>query len=200
MSARHKLGLTDEKILLFVGRVDPLKGIDQLLKAMPLMKNHDGLRLIIIGGDERSEAEVEKLQKLSEELHIQDSVTFQGLIKQDQLPYFYSAADVCVVPSYYESFGLVPLESLACGTPLVATDVGDLKNIIRQGETGYVIADNAPGNIATSIASLLSKPPRDTESTLAIRASVSRFNWANIAEDVVRELQMALDRWLVPVA
>jgi len=200
MSARHKLGLTDEIILLFVGRVDPLKGIDQLLKAMPLMKNHDGLRLIIIGGDERSEAEVEKLQKLSQELHIQGSVTFQGLIKQDRLPYFYSAADVCVVPSYYESFGLVPLESLACGTPVVATDVGDLKNIIRQGETGYVIADNAPGNIAASIASILSKPPRDTESTLAIRASVSRFNWANIAEDVVRELRMALDRWPVPVA
>jgi D-inositol-3-phosphate glycosyltransferase len=200
ISARHKLGLTDEIILLFVGRVDPLKGIDQLLKTMPLMKNHDGMRLIIIGGDERSEAEVEKLQKLSEELNIQSSVTFQGLIKQDRLPYFYSAADVCVVPSYYESFGLVPLESLACGTPVVATDVGDLKNIIRQGETGYVIADNAPGNIAASIASILSKPPRDTESTLVIRASVSRFNWANIAEDVVRELRMALERWLVPVA
>jgi D-inositol-3-phosphate glycosyltransferase len=199
-AARKKLGLSNARVLLFVGRIDPLKGVDRLLKAMPYLKGFEGLKLIVIGGDEYSRAEVEKLQKLSEELNIQDSITFQGLIKQDQLPYFYNAADVCVVPSYYESFGLVPLESLACGTPVVATDVGDLKNIIRQGETGYVIGDNAPGNLAESITSLLSRPPRDAESTLAIRASVSRFNWANIAEDVVRELQMVLDRWMVPVA
>ena len=59
------------------------------------------------------------------------------MVRHDQLPYYYSAADVCIVPSYYESFGLVALEALACGTPIVATDVGDLKNIIRQEETGY---------------------------------------------------------------
>jgi D-inositol-3-phosphate glycosyltransferase len=199
-ASRKKLGLTDEKVLLFVGRIDPLKGIDRLLKAIPLLKNYDGLRLIVIGGDERSRAEVENLHRLSGELGIQDSVTFQGLIKQDQLPHFYSAADVCIVPSYYESFGLVPLESLACGTPVAATDVGDLKNIIRQGETGYVIADNDPANIAMSISSLLAKPPRDVESTLAIRASVSRFSWVNIADDIARELEIVLDRWLVPVA
>jgi D-inositol-3-phosphate glycosyltransferase len=198
--ARQKLGLVDDKILLFVGRIDPLKGVDQLLKAMPYLNSFKGLRLIIIGGDEYSRAEVEKLQTLSAELNIQDSVTFRGLIKQEQLPYFYSAADVCVVPSYYESFGLVPLESLACGTPVVATDVGDLKNIIRQGETGYVVADNDPVNLADSIASLLSRPPRDKESTLAIRASVSRFDWSNIAEKVAGELRTALDRCMAPVA
>jgi D-inositol-3-phosphate glycosyltransferase len=199
-NARQKLGLGDDKILLFVGRIDPLKGVDQLLKAMPYLKSFKGLRLIIVGGDEYSRAEVEKLQKLSAELDIQDAVTFQGLIKQEQLPYFYSAADVCIVPSYYESFGLVPLEALACGTPVVATDVGDLKNIIRQGETGYVVADNGPVNLADRIASLLFRPPRDMESTLAIRASVSRFDWSNIAEKVAGELRMVLDRWMVPVA
>jgi D-inositol-3-phosphate glycosyltransferase len=198
-NARKKLGLSDDKILLFVGRIDPLKGVDQLLKAVPYLDNFTRLKLIVIGGDEYSRAEVEKLQKLSAELNIQDSVTFQGLIKQDELPYFYSAADVCVVPSYYESFGLVPLESLACGTPVVATDVGDLKNIIRQGETGYVVADNAPINLAKNIASLLSRPPRDMESILAIRASVSRFDWSNIAEKVAGELHAVLDRWMVPV-
>jgi D-inositol-3-phosphate glycosyltransferase len=198
--ARKKLGLSDDKILLFVGRIDPLKGVDQLLKVMPYLNSFKGLRLIIIGGDEYSRVEVEKLQTLSAELNIIDAVTFQGLIKQEQLPYFYSAANVCVVPSYYESFCLVPLESLACGTPVVATDVGDLKNIIRQGETGYVVADNAPVNLAQTIASLLSRPPLDMESTLAIRASVSRFDWSNIAEKVVGELRMVLDRWMAPVA
>ncbi|MFC2022384.1 glycosyltransferase, partial [Chloroflexota bacterium] len=141
--AKQQLGFVDDKIILFVGRIEPLKGIDQLLKAMPYLQNTQGTRLVIIGGDENSQYEMERLQGLSHNLHIQDSVTFLGLVKHERLPYFYSAADVCVVPSYYESFGLVALESLACGTPVVTTDVGDLKSIIRQGETGYVVTDNA---------------------------------------------------------
>ncbi|GAI70814.1 unnamed protein product, partial [marine sediment metagenome] len=88
-----------------------------------------------IGGGEHSQREMEKLQELAGNLNIQDSVAFLGLIKHEQLPYFYSAADACVVPSYYESFGLAALESLACGTPVVATDVGNLKSVIRRGET-----------------------------------------------------------------
>jgi D-inositol-3-phosphate glycosyltransferase len=200
IAARQKLGLTDEKILLFVGRIDPLKGIDQLLKTMPRLKNSDGIRLIVVGGDENSRAELEGLEKLSVELNIQDSVTFQGLVKQDQLPYYYNAADVCVVPSYYESFGLVALESLACGTPVIAADVGDLRNIIRQGETGYVVADNSPEKLAASIQAILSGPQRDIESVLSIRASVSRFDWSKIAEKVAGEMQMARDSWLAPVA
>jgi D-inositol-3-phosphate glycosyltransferase len=199
MSARQKLGLSDGKILLFVGRIDPLKGIDQLLKTIPLLKNHNGLRLIVIGGDENSREEVGKLEKLSDRLVIRNRVTFQGLIKQDQLSYFYSAADVCVVPSYYESFGLVPLESLACGTPIVATDVGDLKNIIRQGETGYIVPDNSPDKLAAGIALVLSRPQRDTESVLSIRASVSAWDWSNVAEQIAGEMQMVVDGQFAPV-
>jgi D-inositol-3-phosphate glycosyltransferase len=198
-AARNKLGLTDEKILLFVGRIDPLKGIEQLIKTVPLLKKNGGLRLIVVGGDENSRAELEGLQKLSAELNIGDSVTFQGMVKQDQLPYYYSAADVCVVPSYYESFGLVALESLACGTPVVAADVGDLRNIIRQGETGYVVADNSPVKLAESISSLFSRPQPDMESVLSIRASVSRFDWSKIAEKVAGEMRMVLDGRLAPV-
>jgi D-inositol-3-phosphate glycosyltransferase len=200
LSARRSLGLKDEKTLLFVGRIDPLKGISQLLKTIPLLKNPETSRLVVIGGDENSKAEVEGLKKLAAGLGIGDRVTFQGLIKQDRLPYYYSAADVCVVPSYYESFGLVPLESLACGTPVVATDVGDLKNIIRQGETGCIVADNSPEKLAANIDSILARPERDMETSLAIRASVSRFDWSNIAEEVALEMQTVLDKWLAPVA
>ncbi len=200
VAARQKLGLPDRKTLLFVGRIDPLKGIDRLLKAMPYLQRFEGLRLVIIGGDEYSRNEVEKLQRLSRELKVQDSVTFQGLIKQEQLPYFYSAADVCVVPSYYESFGLVALESLACGTPVVATDVGEMRNIIRPGETGYVVPENTPQELAAKIAWLLSGPPRDTGSVLSIRASVSRFDWANIAGAVIREMHTVLDSRMTAVA
>lgn len=198
--ARHKLALSDDKILLFVGRIDPLKGVEQLLRAIPHLQSIRGLRLVVIGGDEDSQHEIERLQKLSSELNIRDSVTFRGLIKHDELPSFYSAADACVIPSYYESFGLVALESLACGTPVVTTDVGDLKSIIRQGETGYVVTDNAPQNLANKIDSLLSRPNYDSESALSIRSSVSRYSWTNIAEAVTRELHMALANQITPVA
>ncbi len=198
--AKRQVGFVDNKIILFVGRIEPLKGIDQLLKAMPYLQNIQGLRLVIIGGDENSQYEIERLQRVSSDLHIQDSVTFLGLIKHEQLPCFYSTADACVIPSYYESFGLVALESLACGTPVVATDVGDLKSIIRQGETGYVVIDNTPRRLANRIALLLSKPNYDTRSALSIRASVSRFSWQNIAEAVTNECRLVLANYLAPVA
>lgn len=197
--AKRQLGLADDKIILFVGRIEPLKGVEQLLKAMPYLQNIQGLRLVIIGGDEYNQQEIEKLQKLSRELHIQDSITFRGLIKHEQLPYFYSAADACVVPSYYESFGLVALESLACGTPVLATDIGDLKSIIRQGETGYVVADNTPQHLADKIALLLSRAP-DMKSALKTRTSVSGFDWSNIAEAVIRELRQVMANQLAPIA
>jgi D-inositol-3-phosphate glycosyltransferase len=199
-AARQKLGLDDGKILLFVGRIDPLKGVDQLIRAVPYLSHIKGLRLIIIGGDEYSRAEVEKLRKLADALKIEDRITFQGIVKQERLPYFYSAADVCVVPSYYESFGLVALESLACGTPVVATDVGDLRNIIRPGETGYVVAGNTPPGLAAGIAPLLSGPPRDMETALAIRESVNGFSWVSIAGRIIEELRLVLDRHAAPVA
>ena len=197
--ARQQLGLVNEKIILFVGRIEPLKGVGQLLNAIPYLQNSQQTRLVIVGGDESSQHEVEKLQELSHDLDIQDQVIFAGMKKQEEMPYFYSAADVCVVPSYYESFGLVALESLACGTPVVATDVGDLKNIIRQGETGFVITDNEPGNLAQKIALILSRPNMDTESILAIRASVSRYGWSNIAEAIVRECRLVLDGYFAAV-
>jgi D-inositol-3-phosphate glycosyltransferase len=197
---RLQLGLGDEKIMLFVGRIDPLKGIDRLLEAIPLLKDHDNARLIVIGGDSGSKTEIDRLQQYAVKLGIGDRVSFPGLVKQDVLPYYYSAADVCVMPSYYESFGLVPLESLACGAPVVATDVGDLKNIIRQGETGYVIPDNAPEKIARAISQVLSHPVIDMESALAVRASVSRFSWASIASQVAAEMQSVTEKWLAPVA
>jgi len=199
-AARQQLGFADDKIILFVGRIEPLKGAEQLLKAMPYLQNGQVPRLVIIGGDENSQYEMERLQELSRELNIEDSVNFLGLIKQERLPYFYNAADACVIPSYYESFGLVALESLACGTPVVATDVGDFKSIIRPGETGYVVADNEPPHLADKIALLLSRPGSDTESALSIRASVSRFGWPNITEEITREFRLVLDNYLAPVA
>ena len=199
-NARQRLGFGDGKIILFVGRIDPLKGVDKLIRAIPYLQNILGLRLMIIGGGEHSQREIEQLRKLVRNLNIQDSIAFVGLIKHGQLPYFYSAADACVIPSYCESFGLVALESLACGTPVVATDVGGFRSIIRQGETGYVVADNAPHHLADKIALLLSRPSTAIESALSIRASVSRFSWSNIAEAIIRECQLVLTKYLAPIS
>lgn len=198
--ARQYLGLGNGKIILFVGRIDPLKGIDKLIKALPYIRNIQGLKLLVIGGGENSQREIEQLQKLACTLKIQNSVAFLGLVKHEQLPYFYSAADVCVVPSYYESFGLVALESLACGTPVVATDVGDFRSIIQEGETGYVVRDNAPHRLADKIALLLSRPSTDKSAILSIRVSVTRFGWSNIARAIIREFHDILDNYCVPVS
>ena len=122
IAARKQLGFAqDETVVLFVGRFAPLKGIDRLLEAMAHLKHHQRLRLVIVGGDGNNAPESQRLQGLSRGLSIQDSVTFVGRIEQSMLPPYYSAADVLVVPSHYESFGLVALESLASGTPVVAT-------------------------------------------------------------------------------
>ncbi|MCJ7743709.1 MAG: glycosyltransferase [Dehalococcoidales bacterium] len=198
--ARQELGWRDDRIVLFVGRIDPLKGIDRLLEAVACLPDTRGLRLIIVGGDGQSESEIERLHQLARALGIQDLVTFLGLIKHERMPYFYSAADVCVVPSYYESFGLVALESLACGTPVVTTDVGDLRKIIRPGETGYVVANASPTELADKIALILSRPVRDTTSIQSIRASVARFSWSNIARAIAKECHGVLAGHLATVS
>lgn len=180
-TAKRRLGFDDDKLILFVGRIEPLKGIDNLLRSMPYLRNGSTPRLVIVGGDGHSQTEVRRLKRLASELEIADSVTFSGLIDYEEMPGFYNAADVCVIPSFYESFGLVAIESLACGTPIVATNVGDIKNIVVNGETGYVVEDNTPINLARSISSILSNPALDTQRTQFIRSSVARFNWSNIA-------------------
>ena len=190
-TARHRLGLNNDSIILFVGRIDPLKGIDRLLMAMTYLEKRHSLKLIIIGGDKHSQAELERLKELSRSLQIHNSVAFLGLMDQETLPYFYSAADLCVVPSYYESFGLVALESLACGTPVVATKVGDIENIIQQGKTGFVISDNAPRQLADKLSLLLSTSRAEPASS--VRESVTKFGWSNIAEMIVNEYRAMLE-------
>jgi len=197
--ARQQLGFNDDGIILFVGRIDPLKGIDRLLMAMTYLEKRQGLRLVVVGGDDDSEAEVERLRRLSQKLHIQDSVTFAGPVRQEELPSYYSAAHVCVLPSYYESFGLVALESLACGTPVVAAGVGGIESVVRQEETGYVLEDNAPLRLADRIAALLSRPDGGPQSASSTRASVLRFGWPNIAEAIIEEYNLLLGNYVAQV-
>lgn len=191
--ARNYLGLDGKGIILFVGRIVPLKGIDKLLMAMPYLENRQRLKLLVIGGDEYCQDEMKRLKSLAQSLQIHDSVSFLGLVKHEELPYFYSAADLCVLPSYYESFGLVALESLACGTPVVVTKVGGLESVIRQGDTGYVVLDNTPFRLANKMARLLSMSNKEAISS--IRASVTKFSWSKIAEAIVNEYRAVLSSY-----
>jgi D-inositol-3-phosphate glycosyltransferase len=195
--AKQHLGLFNEKILLFVGRIDPMKGVEQLVKSVACLNGFDNLKLVVIGGDEDSQGEINRLKNLAHEMGIADKIDFRGMIKHAELPLYYNAADVCIVPSYYESFGLVALESLACGTPVVATDVGDLRNIIRNGETGYITTSNNPQELAVKIADVLSGPVFSDKPLSRIRDSVTGYSWGNIAEKVTGELRATLSRQVV---
>jgi D-inositol-3-phosphate glycosyltransferase len=155
--ARHDLNLPGKKYILFVGRFEHVKGLHQLVKAMSLLNSHGDAELLVIGGDEHSEDEMMHIRGMSETLHIENRVHLIGSVEQQKLPAFYSAADVCVIPSYYESFGMVALESLACGTPVVAADVGGMRQIIVNDTLGSVAPSNDPSLLAEHISSALSR-------------------------------------------
>ena len=187
-AARQRLGFDDnESIVLYVGRFDPIKGIDRLLEAMTHLRHHRRLRLVIVGGDGPDTPEYQNLQKLARRLGIQNMVTFVGRIEQKHLPPYYSAADILVVPSYYESFGLVGLESLACGTPVVATEVGAMRSIVQDDETGQIVTHPAPHTLAQAIETFITPAGSKKLSSDRIRASVLKFGWANVAAAVIDE-------------
>jgi D-inositol-3-phosphate glycosyltransferase len=163
--AKAHIGVPPEhRMLLFVGRIEPLKGVDTLIRAMQLLKGQPGipepLCLAIIGGDPSDDpattnAEMARLKTLREELGMDDAVTFVGARDQDTLQYYYAAAEAVVVPSHYESFGMVALEAMACGTPVVASEVGGLVFLVRDGETGFHVPDRDPEALCRAIGALI---------------------------------------------
>jgi D-inositol-3-phosphate glycosyltransferase len=192
----------DHSIILFVGRIEPLKGIDNLLLAIAqVVKDRPDLReslcVPIIGGDPegaQANAEMRRLQELREGLGIRDLVMFIGSRDQNMLPYFYSAAEMVVMPSDYESFGMVALEAMACGTPVIASDVGGLAFLVQDGSTGYRVRARDPAALALRIAQLLDDQElRQRLGQQAVRWARS-YAWPRIAdrmEDVYRELAHA---------
>jgi D-inositol-3-phosphate glycosyltransferase len=195
-TARRQLGIADaEAMVLFVGRLSPIKGIDRLLQATTHLKLDKSLRLVIIGGDDHDTPESRSLERLSRELGIQDAVDFLGRVEQEKLSPYYSAADVVVLPSHYETFGLVALEALACGTPVVATRVGAMEALLKEGETGHIVANGAPQLLAAGIEqftanSAAAKLPAD-----AIRRSVLKFGWDRVATAVMDEYATLLRQY-----
>jgi D-inositol-3-phosphate glycosyltransferase len=193
--AKGELGVPAEAcLILFVGRVEPIKGIDTLIRAMAHIIHNDPARrgqvmLCVIGGDvgdspDRWDAELKRLHSLRQELDIADMVIFVGAQEQQTLPCYYSAADVVVVPSHYESFGMVALEAMACGKPVIASDVGGLSFIVKNGETGFLVPNNDPLALAEKIHYLFGEPAYRDLMGIAAEQAAKRYSWPVIAEEI----------------
>jgi D-inositol-3-phosphate glycosyltransferase len=187
---RKELGLpAKERIVLFVGRIEPLKGIDVLLRAVSHLDGR--FRVLVIGGDGKDVARKAELAALAAELRIADKVTFLDAVPHGELPLYYNAADICVVPSYYESFGLVAVEAMACGVPVIASRVGGLKETVRDGQTGYLVPWLCPEPFAERLELLLSNETLRRSLGREARSAAQRYHWSEVAarvEDVYHDL------------
>ena len=180
--ARQALGLGDGPVLLFVGRIQPLKGADVAVEALAQLGNPEA-RLLIVGGSSgtHGDSEVRRLEKL---------IANHGLVEQVQvfepqphhlLSTYYRAADVCLVPSRSESFGLVALEAAACGTAVVAADVGGLRTLVEHGRTGFRIASRDPAEFAQAVQMILRSPSLAAELSRQAATAARAYTWSTMA-------------------
>jgi D-inositol-3-phosphate glycosyltransferase len=194
--ARGVIGINGRKTVIFVGRLEPIKGLDTLLKAISLlkrMKMKEGGRqnpplLLIVGGEKdngHSKASTHWISRQARSLGIEEDVVLVGPRPQEHLSWFYAASDLCVLPSRYESFGMVALEAMACGTPVVASRVGGLSYTVRDGDTGVLVTEGDPAILAESIGMLLEEEQlREEMGRRAVRWARC-FAWDSIVEKIL---------------
>jgi D-inositol-3-phosphate glycosyltransferase len=199
--ARQFIGVdAHKKLVLFVGRIEPLKGLETLIRAIACHRTArlGQVTLAVIGGDpdvSRLEmtAEMARLQLLCDDLCMGRMVVFLGKRGQDTLPYYYSAADVLVMPSHYESFGMVALEAMACGTPVIASQVGGLAYLIKDGETGFHVPDQDPDALCEKLLVLLDDRPQRESMGLRAAEYAKDYAWANIAAQILDVYKSLVD-------
>lgn len=169
-------------VLLVVGRIQPLKGLDVALGALAHLEDPSAV-LIVVGGGSGAEgdAEVRRIHRLAEQLGVADQVRFVDPQPHHLLSTYYRAADVVVVPSRSESFGLVALEAAACGTPVVGAAVGGLRTLVDHGQTGFLVEERHPEAYAKYIRKLLSDPVLATNSSQAAAARARTYTWSTAA-------------------
>lgn len=194
--AKDYLNIThNEKMLLFAGRIEPLKGVDTLIKAIAQMRKSDVLSecphyLYIIGGDpdekkEEIDNEIIRLRELCLQLGVGDLIIFSGKKNQDTLQYYYSAAEIVVMPSNYESFGMVALEAMACGTPVVATQVGGLQHLVKNNITGFTIPHNDPDALEEKMTRLICQPALREKMSLQCVEYARSYSWEMITPQII---------------
>jgi D-inositol-3-phosphate glycosyltransferase len=184
-AARRRLGASPhENLVLYVGRLAPEKGLDRLIRAIARLNHVPALRLIVVGGDGERDTAQRRMAALAGCLGIGGRVAFNGRVEQRELPHFYSAADLLALPSAYESFGMVALEALACGTPVAATRVGAMEELLRTPASGRLCADLRPASLADAIESLLRQRAAAPRRIDAVRRAVLDYGWSQVAADV----------------
>jgi D-inositol-3-phosphate glycosyltransferase len=177
--ARRRLRLADRPTLLFVGRIQPLKGVDVAVRCLASVSDPRA-QLVVVGGPSGADgaAELDRVQKLVADLGLADRVQFVAPQRHEFLAAYYRAADVVLVPSRTESFGLVALEAAACGTPVVAADVGGLRSLVDDGHTGFLVASRDAGDYASRVDLLLRDPRRAAEMGVSAAARSGRYTWS----------------------
>lgn len=207
-AAREKIGWQhSDNIVLYVGRFDPRKGIETLVRACARLKENyssselANFKLAIVGGsspDMPDGRERDRIERIVKEVGLSEHTLFTGSIGHDLLPFYYSAADVCVVPSYYEPFGLVAIEAMACGTPTIASDVGGLKFTVIPEETGLLVPPKDDAALAKAIDRILSDEVWARKLRKQAYASVNqRFSWTNVAMQLSELYRYTLARSLM---
>jgi len=181
----------DEKIVLQLGRMVPRKGIDNVIKSFAKLRlEGQKVHLIIVGGehvenDEGNDPELVRLKKLTEDLKVEDAVTFAGRKNRDVLRYYYSAADVFVTTPWYEPFGITPLEAMACGTPVIGANVGGIKHTVKDGSTGYLVPPNQPDELAEKLKAILNDESLlETMRINSLSHVHENFTWEKVAEQM----------------
>ncbi|RYD69475.1 MAG: glycosyltransferase, partial [Sphingobacteriales bacterium] len=176
----------DEHIVLQLGRMVRRKRIDHVIEAFAKIDHQKPSRLIIVGGEQadiENDEERNRLLQLAIDLGISDKVIFAGRKNRDELKYYYSAADVFLTVPWYEPFGITPLESMACGTPVIGSRVGGIKHTVVDGVTGYLVNPKDPEALANTLNALLfNKELIDEMSRNAIQHVNQYFTWQQVAD------------------
>lgn len=201
-AAKQTIGAKEEdKILLFVGRIEPLKGLDMLMYALKvlIMQNpHINVCLWIVGGDilqkqEMWSHQLKMLQQLKEVLHLSTRVKFVGLKTQEELPAYYNAAEMVIMPSHYESFGMVTLEAMACGIPVITTNVAGVSQLIDKKHSSLITSVNNPLLLASQIKYLLTDKPAHEQISSDLRTKAQGLSWDIIVKKVI-DVYVKVDR------
>ena len=180
--ARKRLGLDGNRVLLYVGRIQPLKGAALAVRCLATLDD-PSVVLVVVGGPSGPDgvAEVERVRALAHELGVAHRVRWVPPQPHHRLAHFYRAADVCIVPSRTESFGLVALEAAACGTPVVAASVGGLRSLVDDAHTGFLVEGRDPADYAAPVALLLEDGELAGEMGLSASARSRRYSWSTTA-------------------
>lgn len=191
--ARKILGLPqDEHIILQLGRMVPRKGVDNVIEAMAGVQVKDkAVRLLIVGGEceelqEETCPEYARLLHIARKHGVVEQVIFAGRKNRDRLKYYYAAADIFITTPWYEPFGITPLEAMACGTPVIGSNVGGIKYSVKDGETGLLVDPHHPAQLGEAITGLLNDQTLlNTMSENAVERVNRYFTWAKVAEQVM---------------